>query len=250
MLRTQELGETDRILTLLAERHGKVRGVARSARKSRRRFGGLMEPMTHVRATWLEKEGRELHRIEALEGLRSFASMQAEPLLQAVCAVLSELSEVFSREGQAEPKTFKLLGAVLDALERGADPWSVLRYFEYWLLRLHGLLPDLSSCSGCSTGLPANGTPRVVARAGVLCPDCQSASGRTALPLTAADREFIDTARQRPPVDLTRARNEARPGGALEALLRGALESFAEKPFRTYRHLETAAESSGGSGQS
>ena len=58
VLTTREIGETDLIVSLLAERRGKVRGVARGARKSRKRFGGLLEPMTRVRAVWVEKEVR------------------------------------------------------------------------------------------------------------------------------------------------------------------------------------------------
>ena len=113
----------------------------------------MLEPLTHVRAMWLEKPGRELHRIEGLEGVRSFAEMQADPVCQAVCAVLAEICEVFSREGQAETKGFKLLGAVLDSLDGGGECWTMLRYFEYWTLRLHGLLPDVELCATCGRRL-------------------------------------------------------------------------------------------------
>ena len=150
MLRTQELGETDLIVSLLAERGGQVRGVARGARKSRKRFGGLLEPLTHVRAAWTEKEGRDLHRIDSMEGVRSYATMQSDPVLQAACAVLAEVAGVYTREGQADARGFRLLGAVLQALEAGVDPYLAIRYFEYWTLRLQGLLPDLALCSQCS----------------------------------------------------------------------------------------------------
>jgi DNA repair protein RecO (recombination protein O) len=242
VLRTQELGETDLIVSLLAEQHGKVRGVARAARKSRKRFGGALEPLTRVRATWLEKEGRELHRLESLESVRSFAEMQSEPVVQAACAVLAELSEVFSREGQAEPTYFKLLGAALAALDEGTDPFCVVRYFEYWTLRLHGLLPDLTACSVCSTPLPARAALRVAERRGILCAACLAAAGAPAQRLGVAERRFLESARQNAPSALgPEALRAARPGGALEALLRGTLEAFAERPFRAYRHLRGAA---------
>ena len=77
VLRTQELGEADLIVTLLTEHHGQVRAVARSARRSRRRFGGVLEPMTRVRAAWTEREGRDLHGLDEIEARRSFAEMQA-----------------------------------------------------------------------------------------------------------------------------------------------------------------------------
>jgi DNA repair protein RecO (recombination protein O) len=237
VLRTQQLGEADLIVSLLAEQHGRVRAVARAARKSRKRFGGLLEPLTRVGATWSEKEGRELHRLDALEAVRSFAPMQAEPVLQATCAVLAELSEAFARDGHSEGRTFKLLGAVLDSLENGADPLTVVRYFEYWTLRLHGLMPELTTCSLCSAALPAAEPVRVVRRQGILCRTCQAAAGETGQLITRQAREFLDSARRNPPSGLPECGAAVRPGGVLEALLRGTLESFAERPFRTYRHL-------------
>ena len=93
MLRTQELGDSDLIVSLVAREHGKLRGVARAARSSRRRFGGVLEPLTRVRVAWTEKVGRELHRIDSMDCVRSFSEMQADPARQAACAVLSEVSE-------------------------------------------------------------------------------------------------------------------------------------------------------------
>jgi len=241
VLRTQELGEADLIVSLLAEHHGTVRGVARAARRSRKRFGGALEPLTHVRATWVEKEGRELQRLESLESLRSFARMQSEPQIQAACAVLAELSEVFSREGQAEPRFFRLLGAALAALDEGVDAFVVVRYFEYWTLRLHGLLPELGACSACSAPLPPGRPLRVADRRGILCGGCLAASGSRGKRLTAAELGFLEAARQSAPARLgIGAARVARPGSGLETLLRGALEAFAERPFRAYRHLHDA----------
>jgi DNA repair protein RecO (recombination protein O) len=240
VLRTQELGETDLIVSLLAESGGQVRGVARGARKSRKRFGGLLEPLTHVRATWTEKEGRDLHRIDSLEGVRSFAAMQSDPALQAACAVLAEVAGMYSREGQADARGFKLLGAVLDALEQCVDPFVVIRYFEYWTLRLQGLLPDLAICSQCSNTLPAGEAPRV-SRSGVLCADCHTLGGRTAQRIGREEREVLQALRHSPPTRLNVRAVVARAGRPLELLLRGTLESFAETRFRSYRHLAAAA---------
>lgn len=237
VLRTQELGEADLIVTLLTERHGMVRGVAPHARKSRKRFGGSLEPLTHVQAAWVEKAGRELHRIEALECRRSFAEMQAEPVRQAACAVLSEISDAFAREGEADARAFRLLSAALEALESGTDPWIVLRYFEYWTLRLHGLLPDLESCGGCSEPPAGKEVLRVVPRRGLLCRDCLAASGEPGRRLSAEDRNFMERARTSPPFEMGERSAAARPGGALETLLRGTLEAFAERSFKAYRHM-------------
>jgi len=239
VLRTQALAESDLIVNLLAANHGMVRGVARAARKSRRRFGGLLEPMTQVRASWSEREGRDLHRIESLDGMRSFARMQADPALQAACALMSELVECFSSEGHAEPKSFRLLAAVLDALEQGVSVWSSLRYFEYWILRIHGFLPEIGRCADCLEPLPAAEPVWFVAAAGLRCRSCADAVGERGVRLDAAERQFLQQLRRSAPADLTTP-----PAGlrrpALQHFLRGALEYCGEKRFRAYRHLAAA----------
>ena len=147
VLDTHELGEADLIVTLLAEHAGRVRGVATSARRSRKRFGGALEPLTRVTASWVEREGRELHRIESLDVVRSFADMQASPERQAAVAIVREIASSTSHEGDGDPHVFRLIGAVAEALEAGLDPWVAVRYFEFWTLRLHGVLPESQSPS-------------------------------------------------------------------------------------------------------
>jgi DNA repair protein RecO (recombination protein O) len=233
---TQEMGEADLIVTLVAESAGLVRGVAPSARRSRKRFGGALEPWTRVRASWVEKEGRDLHRVESLEPERSYATMQSEPARQAACAVLAEIAVATAREEQPDPTAFRLMGAVLDALEAGIDPFAAVRYFEYWELRLHGVLPDLSGCGSCGRPFSASEARWVAPGDGLRCTSCaRNAPG--AKRLTRADLEFLQAAATAPPSSMGAHASAARPGGAIEALLRGGLEAFAERRFRAYRHL-------------
>jgi DNA repair protein RecO (recombination protein O) len=250
VLDTRELGEADLIVSLLTEQHGKVRAVARAARRSRRRFGGLLEPLTRVRASWVEHEGRDLQRLDELECVRSFAAMQAEPLRQAACAVLAEVSAAFSHEGQAEQQEFRLVAAVLDALERGHPPRPLLRYFEYWTLRVHGLLPALDACVACGRALPGSGSVRVSAGRGPQCDDCPRPVGTRVTTLRPADRAFLEAARGLPPAALSDPAHGLRCGAALETFLRGSIEAFAERTFRTYRHFKAAEGLSADGGRS
>lgn len=243
VLRTQELGETDLIVSLFSRIHGRVRAVARGARKSRRRFGGRLEPLTHVQARWTERAGRDLHRLESIELERSFASMQADPGLQAVCAVLCELTDVFAREGESDDDVFRLLGRVLEALERGLSPWVALRYFEFWLLRLHGLLPDPEQCGAC--GRPGAEGLRVGSDGLLRCRSCLAASGDGGLVFGDDERAFVVGARRRPPEELAPLAHRCAPGGVLERWLRRTAEQFAERGFRTYRHLSLVRGTSG-----
>jgi DNA repair protein RecO (recombination protein O) len=248
VLGTRALGEADVIVTLLAENSGRVSGVAPSARRSRRRFGGALDPLTRVRVSWVEREGRELHRIESLDLAHSYSAMQSEPVLQAACAVLAELAASLAREGQADPKGFRLLGALLDGLERGLDPWIAVRYFEFWSLRLHGVLPGMDACPTCARALSA-GAARKVDRDGVVrCSACDRAAGARGRMLKSEDLAFLAAAARSAPSDLAGFEPVARPGGALEALLRGGVETFTERRYGTYRHLAAAAAPGAGEG--
>jgi DNA repair protein RecO (recombination protein O) len=247
VLGTHALGEADVIVTLLAESSGRVRGVAQSARKSRRRFGGALEPLTRVRAAWTEREGRELHRIESLDLSHSYAAMQADPARQAACAVLAELAAAVAHEGEPDPKGFRLLGAVLGALESGLDAWTAIRYFEFWTLKLHGVLHETDVCSACGCELSGN-TPRKVEGGIVRCATCDRGAGGNGRALKRDDLAFLAGALRTAPSGLAAFERAARPGGALEALLRGGIESFVERRFRTYRHLAAAVEPPAGEG--
>ncbi len=238
VLGTSELGEADLIVTLLAEHYGRVRGVGASARKSRRRFGGALEPMTRVAASWVERDGRELHRIESLEPLRSFATMQSDPARQAACSVLSEITAATVRDEQPEAATFRLLGAVLEALEGGLHPWLAVRYAEYWTLKLHGVLPDLLRCAECGEPLPASGARWAVGGSGFLCSRCPKPQGAVAF--RSDELAALAAIDKNPPHALDFPKEIARPSGPLELLLRGTLEAFAERSFRSYRHLRAA----------
>src|SRR5947199_9395545 len=71
ILRTYKLGESDRIVVFLTRDRGKKRGVAKNARQSRRRFGGALEPLTHGRVGYMERERRDLVRLDYVEPVRS-----------------------------------------------------------------------------------------------------------------------------------------------------------------------------------
>lgn len=238
VLGTSELGEADLIVTLLAEHHGRVRGVGASARKSRRRFGGALAPMTRVAASWVTRPGRELHRIESLEPVRSFAAMQSDPACQAACAVLSEITAAVVHDEQPEAATFRLLGAVLPALEGGLHPWLAVRYAEYWTLKLHGVLPDLAHCAECGEPFSASSVRWAVGGTGFLCRRCPKPQG--AIAFGSDELAALAAIDKHPPHALPLEKDVARPSGALETLLRGSVEAFAERTFRSYRHLRAA----------
>ena len=157
VIRSHPLGESDRIVTFLTRSSGKVRAVAKGARRSRKRFGSSLEPLSRVRLQYFEREGSDLARIETVELLESFYRLQEEPERAAVLACMAEVADAFAREQQEDEPYFRLLHAVLRAVHDGLDLAWAARYFEIWTLRLHGVLPSLSSCGRCGRDLGARG---------------------------------------------------------------------------------------------
>jgi len=172
VLRSQPLGESDRIVTFLTRSAGKLRAVAKGARRSKRRFGSNLEPLSRVRLHYFEREGSDLARIEAADLLESFYRLQEDPERGAILACMAEVADAFAREQQEDESYFRLLHAVVRAVRDGMDLDLAARYFEIWTLRLHGVLPSLSSCARCGNELGARGGVYDRREGGVLCRRC------------------------------------------------------------------------------
>jgi DNA repair protein RecO (recombination protein O) len=162
VLRTWPVQESDLIVSLFTRDYGRIRGVAKAALKSRKRFGGALEPMTVVRAWFAERPRQELVRLDQLEILRSPLS---EPVDQTRMTVLSLYAEVIDEalpERDPQETVFRLLASVLEQTHaarsepgqpQASGPWMALTYFSLWMTRLMGLLPDIGHCIVCGEAL-------------------------------------------------------------------------------------------------
>src|ERR671913_2398539 len=140
VLRTYKLGEADRIVVFLTRDRGKKRGVAPNARKSRKRFGAALEPLTEVRVSYFEKERRELVGLNYAETIRSPLSHPTEGL--GYVGYFAELLDEWAQDADADDRLYRLGASMLDAMAAGAPVEPLARYFEYWLLRLQGVYPE------------------------------------------------------------------------------------------------------------
>ena len=155
VLRTYPLREADLLVTLFTRAEGKVKGVARAAKKSRRRFGGALEPLTLVRAHYDDREGKELCRLDSCDILQSPLSTELDyPRIVALEHIAETLDELLP-DREANDAIFRLAVSVLQELPAG-EIWIPLTYFQLWLVRLVGFSPELSACSACGRAL--NGT--------------------------------------------------------------------------------------------
>ena len=138
ILRTYKLGESDRIVVFLTRYRGKKRGVAKNARQSRRRFGGALEPMTVGRVGYVERERRDLVRLEYVEPKRSPLAMADGEALGHV-SYFAELIDEWAQDNDANEPLFRLGASIVEAMAGGVPIDQLARYFEYWLLRLQGV---------------------------------------------------------------------------------------------------------------
>jgi DNA repair protein RecO (recombination protein O) len=148
VLRTYPLRESDLLVTLFTRLEGKVKGVARAAMKSRRRFGGALEPLTYVRAFYDDRERQELARLDSCEVIESPMATEVSYARATALAHIAELLDELMPDREASDAVFRLSLAVLQEL-RGHAVWMPLTYFELWMTRLMGFLPEFSECVIC-----------------------------------------------------------------------------------------------------
>ena len=154
VLRTWPVHEADLIVSFFSRDHGKIRGVAKAALKSRKRFGGALEPMTLARAWFVERPRVELARLDQLEIIRSPLSAPVDQTRLAVLSFFAEVLEEALPEHDPQETVFRLVVSVLEHTTV-EQPWMPLTYFSLWMTRLMGLLPDIAHCTACGESLHA-----------------------------------------------------------------------------------------------
>jgi DNA repair protein RecO (recombination protein O) len=178
VLRVWPFQEADLLVSLFTREQGRLKGVARHALRSRRRFGGALEPMTYVRATYAERPKQELVRLDAFEILSSPLSRPIDyertAALQLVAEVLDELPE-----GVVDDAVFRLALAVMEEIQVGRV-WLPVTYFCLWMNRLMGWMPELGHCVVCGLDLRGGTVWYSATSDGVTCSDDRR-SGSVAL---------------------------------------------------------------------
>lgn len=178
VLRHLDYGESDRIITFFAPGYGRLRGFARAARKSRRRFAASLEPFASATLHWSPARSGGLVTLKEAELLDLRVGLRSDLAAIALAAYACELIEALFAEEEAQDQVYVLLCALLDHLSAcGGTPLARL-LFELRLLNLSGYIPHLMHCSSCFGGLPGPDVQFSADRGGSLCPSC-AGSGRS-----------------------------------------------------------------------
>jgi DNA repair protein RecO (recombination protein O) len=169
ILKTFPLGEADRLVSFLGRSSGRVRGVAAGARRLKNRYGSTLEILSHVQIWYVEKETRDLVRIQQAELLESFHKAQSDYGLSTGLAVISEISELILPEHEVSEPMFRLILLAAREVERTGD-WNLpLSYFAFWTVRLGGWLPRFDRCVGCGTPFGAKPAFYDAHQSGLFC---------------------------------------------------------------------------------
>jgi len=137
--------EADLVVSFLTRDQGKLRGVARRARRTKSSFGSGLERLSHVQVSYFQPENRELASLDSCELIESQFALQSDYAAGVALDYIAEVSEQLLAAGEQNERFFRLLLAVLEHMREGKAEalWPSVAYFTLWAVRLSGFLPAL-----------------------------------------------------------------------------------------------------------
>ncbi len=177
---SMNLGDADKLVTFFSAERGLLKGVAKNARKSFKRFGAGLETFTTCRLHLYEREHQELLRIESADITTQPAAICNDLLRAAAGAVILELVKELAPPGEGNSAVFRLLSHAITLLNAGENPVFLLRIFEIKFLSLLGYQPRLDRCCSCGNQ-PKGDVVFLRLKGEVLCASCLVSSGDTDL---------------------------------------------------------------------
>ncbi|QMV19583.1 DNA repair protein RecO [Granulicella sp. 5B5] len=251
VLRTWPFHEADLLVSLFTRDQGKVKGVARHAMRSRRRFGGALEPATRVLAHYTERPKQELVRLDSFEILWSPLSAPIDTLRLAALQLVTEVLEEAMPDLAPEDNLYRLAVTTLAAIQAGCPTSGLsdvgsqsasqspqiylpVTYFALWMNRLMGWMPELGHCAACGLDLKGQTVYWSPLADGVTCHDDRRPQSR---PLSAASVAESHRIARTPLAELATEDWPATRAADLRAFAIGTLERHLERRLRSAAFL-------------
>ena len=200
VIKSYNLAEADKIVVLLTREHGMIRAVAKGAKRLKSKFGSGIEPFSIVKIEYFQKETSELVALQKVDLLQSNFGAASNPDFLQKFSYLGDILITFSPPHDPNETLYRMVKACIETAAN--DPASLPGigvYFELWLLRLSGFLPDWSKCDGCGRIFLDGDETRLQSDLHLKCMDCRRSSSRRTL--NADDRAVAAAARRLSPVD-------------------------------------------------
>jgi DNA repair protein RecO (recombination protein O) len=234
-LKSQKWGEADRIVTFYTLRFGKVRGVARGARRVKSRFGSALEPFVSSDLNLFEKPHDSLYRVTQADIQESFTELREDLTLMSGGARLVNLVTAITAEGDPCPLIFETLLNGLRVLQGGGDTLLMTLLLQIRLLGQTGFRPQTDHCAGCGglfqkvrTDSPLWFSPQ---SGGLVCHACGHRYSGRCLPMSPGSRAMLQHALQWTPSVLTRLKATGQVRMELESAMEAYITVVAGKPL-------------------
>ena len=247
VLQTYPFKESDLVVSFLTRDQGKLRGVAKRARRPKSNFGSGLERLSQVKMSYFQRETRELVNLDSCDLVRSQFGLLGDYGAAVALDYLAEISEQLLPPAEPNERYFRLLVAVLDYLRSGTagNVWRAVTYFSLWAARLAGILPELHVCLACGSWLdnPEAREPAYFSRyrTGLYCGHCRRSAelGKT-WELSVTSREIAEEMLHSPVAELTCVEWRRETAADLRHFLVRQIEHHIERRLITAPALEAA----------
>lgn len=191
VLNSIDYGESDRIITCYTLNFGKIKGIAKGAKRSKRRFVNKLDPFSYIKLLFFQKQGRELAILEEAETIRRFDNLMLDIERLTVGSYCLELLNEMTPEGQKNQKVFELLLKSLIMLSEKLEIRTIVMCFEMHLLSILGYYPHLEKCVICKN-ISTNDNKVFFSseKSGILCVNC-SKQEKGLIPVSPGAVKFL-----------------------------------------------------------
>ena len=237
VIQSIDFGEKDKLITFITKKYGKLKGIAKGAKKSKKRFPGRLEIFSYVNLIFFEKENLGLARIESVNLIEPFSHINESIEKVTYGSYFAELVNEMVGEREENKAIFNLLLYFLRLLNKEKVCEEYLRIFEVRLLTLLGYQPQLDRCSICQRelGLKVQNWFSLK-RGGVICPHCHR--GIDDLPISLGTSRIMKAARNYPLGKITRIKFTAQALKESSQILSNFVEYHLGKRLKSLQFLE------------
>jgi DNA repair protein RecO (recombination protein O) len=234
VLKHSDFGEADRVLTLYSREEGKLRAIAKGARKTHSRKAGHVEPFSQVRLQLAR--GKNFFIVSQAEAINTHTVLAEDLERLGYASYVVELLERFSVDEDANQVLYRLLRDTLNRLEDKRQEQVAIRFYEIQLLDQLGFRPELHECLNCNKDVQAEDQFFSAQRGGVLCPDCGPADA-SAHPISMEALKYLRHFQRSDYGEALRAQMSQAVRIELEILMNHYLTYLLEKRLNSPRFL-------------
>jgi DNA repair protein RecO (recombination protein O) len=236
ILRTRDYSESDRLITFFSKHQGQLTGIAKGARRSKKRFVHTLEPCSHVTVTYMDRPTSGLVRLDASELKNAFIALRSDIARLGYASLSCEIVLHMSPERQANAALFALLYHYLEQLEIGAKPENTSLLFQTRMLHSSGYGPNLQGCVLCDRQLRAGENWFFsILQGGLVCKDHKH--GQQPYPVSLGTVMLLRQAQQLPLSKLWRLRFQRQSRQECRFLLLDLVRHYLEKDLKSLKLL-------------